>query len=373
MARHALLVTYSLELGGTQRATVFVAGALAEAGWRVSVVTCADRPRHFALPAGVAESPGWTVTAGVAALGRPGRWAAQALRLRRLLRADRPEAVIAFGHHPSLLAVAASAGTGVPVIASDRVAPSQDPLERGPWPAAVRLLYPRAARLVCVSAGIAAERPWLPAGKVVTIPNAVQLDAAPVPGDPALTSADAPHVIALGRLHPQKGFDLLIGAFARLAADHPAWHLTIIGEGPERARLEAEVARFGLTGRVHLPGAAKAPAVLLRAAAAGSVFAFPSRFEGFPNVLIEAMACGLPVVAADCRYGPGEILEGGRGGLLVPVEDAAALAAALDRVMGDRALRDDLAGRARARAADYAPERIAPQWLALLDEVAGER
>jgi glycosyltransferase involved in cell wall biosynthesis len=264
--RRVAIVSASLELGGAERVAVFLAASFAAGGWDTTVITVFDRPDFYALPAGVARA-----RLSLAATSASSRFAGavanlrRALALRRTLRRVRPDLVVALQMQVNAVTLVAAAGTGVPVIASDHAAPSRGPLERGPWPAAVRLLYPRAARLVCVSAGIAAERSWLPAGKVVTIPNAVQLDAAPVPGDPALTSADAPHVIALGRLNPQKGFDLLIGAFARLAPHHPAWHLTIVGEGTERARLEAEVARLDLTGRVHLPGAVKAPAELLRA------------------------------------------------------------------------------------------------------------
>lgn len=205
----------------------------------------------------------------------------------------------------------AAAGLGRPVIASDHVAPSRDVLERGPWRLAVRVLYPRAARLVRVSHGIAAERHWFAPDRRVVIPNAAVLDSAAAPGDPVLTPSWTPHLIPLARLTSQKGFDLLIPAFAEVAQAYPAWHLTIIGEGPERTRLEQLVVDHGLAGRVHLPGAARAPAALLRAAAAFSgVFAFRSRFEAFGKTLVEAMASGLPVVAADCPFGAAEILEG---------------------------------------------------------------
>ncbi|WP_114377878.1 glycosyltransferase family 4 protein [Elioraea thermophila] len=373
MPRRALLVTYSLELGGTQRATVFLAETLARAGWRVDVFLCADRPRHFTLPPAIAVIEGWRAKGRANGLGLAGRSVAQALALRSVLRAHRPDVIVGLGNTPSLLALAASRGLGLPVVVSDRVAPSQDGMERGLWRVAVRLLYPRAARLVAITQGIATERAWLPEGKVVVIPNAVQVDGQAGPHDPRLVPAGSPHLIALGRLHPQKGFDLLLEAFARLAPQFPAWHLTILGEGPERAALERLVARFGLDGRVQLPGAVRSPAPPLRAAAeAGGVFAFPSRYEGFPNALIEAMACGLPVVAADCPHGPREILEGGKHGLLVPPENPEALAEALARLMADPALRADHAARARARAADFAPERIAPLWLNLLEEVMRE-
>ena len=375
MTRTVICVSYSLELGGTQRLSVFLTKAFASAGWKPVVFLCAHRPRHFSLPDACAVVEGWRAKSrALRALGFAGRSMALVASLRRTVRTSRPDLIIALGNSPSVLAVLASLGSGVPVIVSDRCAPSQDPLERGPWRAAVRLLYPRAARVVAVSEGIARERAWLRPGQVVVIPNAVQLTAAgPAADDPRLDPPSAPHLMALGRLHPKKGFDVLIDAFARLAGCFPAWHLTVIGEGPERPSLEAQVAGLGLAGRVHLPGAAKDPAALLRAAAAvGGVFAFPSRSEGFPNALIEAMASGLPVVAADCPHGPREILEGGAHGVLVPPENVVALAEALAALMADPARRASLASAAVARAKTYAPDRIAPLWLNLADQVVAE-
>ena len=134
-----------------------------------------------------------------------------------------------------------------------------------------------------------------------------------------------PIVVAAGRLHRQKGFDLLLEAFAIARAEVDC-RLVILGEGPERAALTATAERLGLAYDIDMPGFADNPFPLMRRAGA---FVLSSRWEGFPNALVEAMACGAPVIAADCPSGPREILGDGRYGMLVPPENPRALGQAL--------------------------------------------
>ena len=134
-----------------------------------------------------------------------------------------------------------------------------------------------------------------------------------------------PVLVAAGRLRPQKDFPTLFAAFARVVAERPA-RLLVLGEGPERARLESLVDELGLKGTVELPGATDNPYAFMSRAAA---FVLSSRWEGLPTVLVEALACGAPVVSTDCPSGPREILAGGSYGRLVPVGDVDALARGL--------------------------------------------
>src|SRR5262249_60411631 len=143
-----------------------------------------------------------------------------------------------------------------------------------------------------------------------------------------------------GRLHRQNGFDLLLRGVARLRDADLA--VVILGEGPERGSLEALGRELGLGARLVMPGFVENPWAWIGRA---SAFVLPSRWEGFASVLVEAMACGTPVVAADCDYGPREILHDGKNGLLVRRDDAMSLPQALQRILADPALRKDLPPR----------------------------
>lgn len=183
--------------------------------------------------------------------------------------------------------------------------------------------------------------------------------AAQVPVDhPWLMQKDRPLVIAAGRLHHVKGFDALLGAFALLRQTTDA-RLIILGEGKERANLEAQVRELALTDAVQMPGRVGSLAPWM---ACADLFVLPSRREGLPAVLIEALAMGMTVVATRCPSGPDEILEEGRWGRLVPVGDVGALASAMIHALQQPAPdRDAL----RAHAASFSLERALDQYLAL--------
>jgi glycosyltransferase involved in cell wall biosynthesis len=195
------------------------------------------------------------------------------------------------------------------------------------------------------------------ARRVELIPNPVP------PLDGGVSDQTAPVAIAAGRLNSQKGFDLLIRAWAQVAERHPDWRLEIHGSGPERPALERLIAEHGLERRVALEGRTKA---LGAAMAAASLFVLSSRFEGFGLVLVEAMGKGLPVVSFDCPRGPSDIVDDGVDGLLVPPEDVGALAQAILALIEDEPRRRRLAAAALTKAERYRTEAIAPRWDTLL-------
>jgi len=256
-------------------------------------------------------------------------------------------------------------GLKVPVVVTEHSDSRRRP-PPGIWERLRRASYGRAARLVSVSPGVDAYFRWLPEGRRAVIPNPLCLAELRSPVGEAPWFGWQRTALGAGRLETEKGFDLLIRAFAGLAADFPEWGLMICGEGSQRSDLESLVTRLGLGGRVRLPGTRQHFFATLNKA---DLFVLPSRHEGFGNALVEAMGCGLPAIATDCWSEPPGIVRHGEDGLLVPPDDVDTLAAAMAELMADPEKRRRLGQRAKAAAERFDLDRVMVSWDELLDAV----
>jgi glycosyltransferase involved in cell wall biosynthesis len=232
---------------------------------------------------------------------------------------------------------------------------------------ALRRAYRRLDVLTTVTEADAAayrRKMRLPGVRVEVLPNSVP--------DPVLPAADgtAKVVVAAGRLVPVKRYDLLVEAFARVAAEHPDWQLRIYGKGEEQARLRQLIQSLGLYDNVFLMGAA---APMEAEWVKGSIGAAASNFEPFGMTLVEAMRCGLPVVSTDCPHGPGEIIKDGVDGRLVPVGDRDALGDALLELVGDDERRRRMGRTAMENARRFAPAPVVEQAERLIGEAISAR
>jgi glycosyltransferase involved in cell wall biosynthesis len=226
--------------------------------------------------------------------------------------------------------------------------------------------YKHCDHLICNTRGIenyVRAAGW-PVERVHYLPNFVTGDnRTPLPRSSLATPDDAPLVVALGRLHPNKGFDVLLAALARA----PRFYLWLAGDGPQRAKLEAQARKLGLESRVRFLGWREDSPALL---AAADLFVCPSRIEPLGNVVIEAWAMGTPVIATDAA-GPRELIEDGENGVLVPIENADLLAHAMQNLIddADRRAHFKLSGRA-AYEAEFTQPRVVALYREFLEKVA---
>jgi glycosyltransferase involved in cell wall biosynthesis len=359
------LVISALSAGGAERVIVTLANCWAARGWQVTLITFepAGTKPYYAVDERVALRQ-----LGIASVGAP-LWRAIRQNLRRIralrqaLRAADPDLAISFLAKINVLTVLATRGLAFPVVVSERNNPERQRF-RGIWSWLRQRLYGRAYCVVTPSRGVLESFSGEIRERGRVIPNPVDL----VPA--AAGRQGSGRLVAVGRLVHQKGFDLLLRAFARIAPEHPEWTLTIWGEGEERAALAALSAELGLAGRVRLPGVTQRPGQWVDDA---DIFVLSSRFEGFANVITEAMVAGLPVIAFDCPWGAAEIVRDGEDGLLVPLGDVHALAAAMRRLIGDPQLRRRLGEAGARNVRRFGKEAIVAQWDALIRAATAPR
>ena len=361
-------VVPTLTSGGAERVAVTVLSALDARHERLLYLFSAADGVYFDRLA-----PGVKV---VVAVKRS--WPARLLELARFLRAARPDIVMPFLSYFITALAVRLAGTRTRVVFNQGTPTTgflddpdfswRQPLRRRAFAGMTRWFYRRADAVVVTSQGVAddlATSYGVPWPKMRVLHNPVDLDAIVAASANPVTRPEGggPIVVAAGRLAGVKNYPLLIEAFSRLPT-RPMPNLWILGDGPERARLEQYVHDRGLGDRVRFWGFQPNPWSLI---AGADVFVLTSTYEGFGNVLIEAMACGTPVIATRSP-GTEEIIEHEHTGLLVAHEPEE-VALAIERVLADRGLRARLVEQARAGVGHYAAPRVAERYQALFQEL----
>ncbi len=359
------LISSSLEVGGTERVMSILANYWAARGWKVTILTFDpgySEPfydldnRIDLLPLGISGRDNGlvgTITNNLRCIQI----------LRKAIANSNPDVAIGFTNKINILTILACWGLKVKTIATEHVHPSFSGLGKF-WQFLQKWTYPR-ADLITVQTHSALS--FYPSGRgynTAVIPNPISLpDSDTIE---SRLSTDDRHLLAVGKLVPQKGFDLLIRAFAQVSDRHPDWTLTILGEGRMRAELEDLCTQLKLEDRVHLMGTVKNVDAHLRKA---DIFALASRFEGFPVALGEAMACGVPVIATDCLSGPREMIHDGTDGMLVVSDNVDALAVGLDLLMSDPGKRQYFSHYAPRILDRFGVDRVMAMWNGAIKQV----
>lgn len=364
--------------GGAEMNAVRLAPALRQFGFRASfaVTRGPGRFEHLVDP----DTPVLRLE-----LGRINSSTLRLIRairpLRRLIEERRPAIVCPVMDPPAIAALLATrriAGPPKVVLSIQNSPVAKFVAVRGILPRAqlalLKKMYPSADHVIALSGGVARELEELvPSlrGRISVIHNAgIAPETLRANGQPPADARPAPGgklIVACGRLVEQKGYTYLLRAFAEVARTEDVY-LTILGEGPLRASLEELVRSLGVADRVRFLGFRDEPLAYMRAA---DVFVLSSLWEGFGNVIVEAMAAGTAVVSTDCNHGPGEVIANEVNGLLVPPADDRALADALRRVLRDDGLRHRLAAGGTERASDFSPEHVARQYAEVFTKILG--
>jgi GalNAc-alpha-(1->4)-GalNAc-alpha-(1->3)-diNAcBac-PP-undecaprenol alpha-1,4-N-acetyl-D-galactosaminyltransferase len=368
--RRVAFVVPSLTLGGAERSLVKAATMLFESGYDVHVVVLSDSAGEIdsELPLPVTV---WRCRGGSSA--NPILWIRVRLRLRRI----GAPLVIGWSTYANMVAVVASRPWDTwKLVLSERIyipellrTLASASLRRFLMAFLMRALYPLAAVVTANSAdNVRFLAKWIRGtASFKQLPNIIdieQVDCLSMESADPKSRGGGVLILAVGRLVPQKGFDILLRAMAQVPKDLP-WHLDLIGEGPEEARLRQLAVEAGIADRINWLGTRANPFPYFQNA---DIVVVPSRFEGFPNTALEAMASGKALICTDCKTGPRELTGNGQFAVLVPKENVGALAEAITRLARDPEARRALGSKARTHVAgQYSLEAVKKIYINLFD------
>ncbi|MEM8669555.1 MAG: glycosyltransferase family 4 protein [Planctomycetota bacterium] len=356
-------VIHSLDGGGAERVMAELASRLALAKHDVTLVTLDDgATSKHTLDDSVATVRLDVMGESQGLVERIQNTRRRIQRLRSALAELQPQVILSFCDRTNILTLMAAKPLAIPVVVSERSDPQQQKLGLF-WERLRVQTYRRAAAVVALTSTSAQHLSRRLKRDVDVIPSAV--DHPPFRSDRQVAASNR-RIVAIGRLEFEKGFDRLIEAFHPLAQAYPDWSLRILGEGLRRYQLESQIADGGLSDRISMPGWVRP---IWDELGAATVFVLPSRYEGFPSALLEAMAMGVPSVAVDCESGPRAIIDVPSQGLLVE-DNVAALHQGMQRLIEEESLRESLGQNGQDVVERFSWERMTEQYERLLSDLA---
>lgn len=354
----------SLTKGGAERVVTNLAEYFYEKGYEVFVLTKLRAATEYSLSEGIHR-----MIADITKEEEKGRVQNLFLRiakLRRLIKEINPAVVVSFIGKNNLMSVVATRGTGIPVAVSVRSNPARE--IGGGWKRKLTFLIFNMAEGVILQTNEAREFfPNIIRKKAVILPNSLNPDFIRTPYD----GERRKEIVTVGRIDENKNQKMMIEAFAPLAPKYMDWQMIFYGDGPMRFDLERRVCELGLEEQIIFKGIKENIPERIEGA---SVFVLPSKQEGMPNALIEAMVLGLAVVSTDCPCGgPRDLIIPEENGILVPVDDVEALSEMLERLMKDEGLRKKFSVEAMKIKERVLPENVNQQWEEYLTEISKRR
>lgn len=366
------LVTPSLFCGGAERVVISLAEGFQLKRHQVTVITASNQETDFyQLPPEVER-----ISLGIMGISKNPLDALhtniqRVISLRKAIQLSQPDIVISHLTEMNILATLAGLQTSYPLMITEHCDPNLISYGKF-WETLRRIVYPFAQKLVSVSQGVEDYFTWLSPDKKTVIYNPffISQNASSEIEIPSGVNPQKKWIMSMGRLTNQKGFDILLRAFAKIAAKYPDWQLFILGEGELRQELEQLKAELNLKEQVVFPGRVSNPFLLMERA---EFFVMSSRFEGFPMAHGEAMLSGLPIIATDCPSGPKELIRDGVDGILIPNLDEAALTEAIENMISDPEARQRYAKSAPEVGIRFSLDKIIQDWQELSEKVIKTR
>ncbi|MDF1746335.1 MAG: glycosyltransferase family 4 protein [Gimesia sp.] len=351
MPRRLTITVPSLSLGGAEGVAAMMVNHWAQAGDAVTLITLdSSETDTFQLSEAVQRYELAVMQDSKNLLQAVFNNRQRVRRLQEVIAASEPDVVISLTDRMNVLTLLATRKLNRPVLISERSDPRHHPIGRL-WSYLRKKTYPRATALVVQTEGVADFcKQWMKGTPIEVIPNAVPTPRSPdipVVTERMVLSRPPSHIIyGMGRLSYEKGFDRLIDAFSNLAEKFPNWKLRILGEGPLRESLQATIDERGLQEQIELTGWVEDPELHLDQ---GALFVLPSRYEGFPNALLQAMSRGLACISFDCESGPADIAQEGLQVIIVHTKKFSKfspsyqLALMMEAIMEDESFRKETA------------------------------